>query len=172
MIGHLHEKVLEQNALIDEKQHRYSSYRHNKAPRNREALLAEIKAHYDEALSIQAEQVALITQLQKTNDGYIEDMRDAINEVRELQGPAGFLSAPDTPTIKTEGEDVPRDYCYCNTSGDDGRRMVNCENKYCPYGGWFHLDCLKERGCDVSDVDDESMEWYCPDCRRMTGGVA
>ncbi|KAH3872152.1 hypothetical protein DPMN_035366 [Dreissena polymorpha] len=77
-----------------------------------------------------------------------------------------FLSSQ--PTVKkivfSNGEDsdeCPSEYCVCRTE-KPGLTMVFCDNKACPNGIWFHLECL-----DMEETDVPEGKWWCTDeCRN------
>ena len=52
-------------------------------------------------------------------------------------------------------------FCVCKTE-IPGANMVYCDNKNCPRGVWFHLDCV-----DMEEDDIPEGKWYCCDeCRQ------
>ncbi|XGW35313.1 hypothetical protein V3C99_018934, partial [Haemonchus contortus] len=62
------------------------------------------------------------------------------------------------PPIYEVERDPYRMYCYCKSSADGG--MIGCDNKNCPYGGWFHYSCAGiTNECYAPDG-----KWYCASC--------
>jgi len=52
--------------------------------------------------------------------------------------------------------DPQYNYCYCKE--ELGGKMIHCDKEKCPYGEWFHLNCLKLKSAP------HSKKWYCPQC--------
>lgn len=60
-------------------------------------------------------------------------------------------------------------YCYCGRSSQlDDEIFVECANgANCPYGGWFHLQCLQELKHLNKDQIEEMGEWRCKECEKL-----
>ncbi|KZO95237.1 hypothetical protein CALVIDRAFT_538377 [Calocera viscosa TUFC12733] len=48
-------------------------------------------------------------------------------------------------------------YCYCHRVSFG--EMIGCDGPDCPYGGWFHLDCL-------GMANAPKGSWFCRDCAK------
>lgn len=53
-------------------------------------------------------------------------------------------------------------YCYCQCPYDEVSEMIACDGKDCAIE-WFHFEC-------VGIMVPPKGKWFCPDCRRKTGG--
>jgi len=52
----------------------------------------------------------------------------------------------------------------CSLTDKPDVAMVRCSRVDCPFGTWFHLDCV-----DVAAVPDITEDWWCSDECRETG---
>lgn len=53
-------------------------------------------------------------------------------------------------------------YCYCQCPYDEVSEMIACDGKKCAIE-WFHFEC-------VGIMVPPKGKWFCPDCRKQSGG--
>lgn len=60
-------------------------------------------------------------------------------------------------------------FCYCKGSNSTSDIYIGCEaDEQCPYGGWFHPECVPElQQLSQEELDNfiNSAPWYCNDCK-------
>lgn len=80
-----------------------------------------------------------------------------------------FVSSRETVNkILNIQEEVPNDEydeCICKRE-IPGANMIFCDNRKCPRGVWFHLECL-----DMEEDDVPDGKWFCSDTCKMSKGL-
>jgi hypothetical protein len=100
----------------------------------------------------------------------VEDKVTCLHSVASKVIDKVFQSAlPVVQSITKTGERTPLDdeppvypFCICNIERP-GAVMIFCNNRNCPRGIWFHIECI-----DMEEEDIPEGHWYCcDDCEHQ-----
>lgn len=111
--------------------------------------------------------VMKVTTVDDTPEDFPENDNDKLEFLQkvaeEIVSMIFISSQPVVKQILEIKETVKDTYPFCICKEDvEGADMVYCENKNCPNGVWFHLECM-----DMTPDDVPDGKWYCSDdCRN------